>query len=103
MRIEEDEEPLVWVYLPPKQARQARDGQELEVELPDGSWIEAIVIDQADMARRLPPGLNGSPGANNLALQVPARFIEPLPSMWRFDQLPLRVRFPLRLPRLWRS
>jgi multidrug resistance efflux pump len=103
MRIEENEEPLVWVYLPPKQARQARAGQELEVEMPDSSWLEAIVIDQADLARRLPPGLTGSAGANNLALQVPVRFNEPLPSMWRVDQLPLRVRFPLRLPRLWRS
>jgi multidrug resistance efflux pump len=103
MRIEENEEPLVWVYLPPKQARQARAGQELEVEMPDSSWLEAIVIDQADLARRLPPGLTGSAGANKLALQVPVRFNEPLPSMWRVDQLPLRVRFPLRLPRLWRS
>ena len=101
MRIEAHEEPLVWVYLPPKQARQARAGQELEVKMPDGNWLEAIVIDQADLARRLPPGLNGSPGANNLALQVPVRFVEPLPAMWRVNQLPLRVRFPLRWPRLW--
>jgi multidrug resistance efflux pump len=98
MRIEEDVEPLVWVYLQPKQAREARAGQPLEVEMPDGSWVAAKVIEQADLARRLPPGLGGTAGGNNLALQVPVRFVEPLPTIWRVDQLPLRVRFPLRWP-----
>lgn len=101
MRIEQAEEPLLWVYLEPKQGREARPGQLLEVEMPDGSWLEAALIDQADLARRLPPGLSAGLGANKLALQVPARFLEPLPAPWRVNQLPLRVRFPLRWPRLW--
>ena len=37
MRIEQAEEPLLWVYLEPKQGREARPGQLLEVEMPDGS------------------------------------------------------------------
>ena len=101
MRIEQAEEPLLWVYLLPRQAREARPGQILEVEMPDGSWLEAAVINQPDQARRLPTGLSSGLEANNLALQVPVRFLEPLPSVWRVDQLPLRVRFPLRWPRLW--
>lgn len=101
MRIEQAEEPLLWVYLQPRQAREARPGQLLEVEMPDGSWLEAAVIDQPDLARRLPAGLSSGLDANNLALQVPVRFLEPLPAVWRVDQLPLRVRFPLRWPRLW--
>lgn len=103
MRIEQAEEPLLWVYLQPKQAREAGPGQLLEVEMPDGSWLEAAVVDPPDLARRLPPGLSSGLGANNLALQVPVRFLEPLPPVWRVDQLPLRVRFPLRWPRLWRN
>lgn len=98
MRIELAEEPLLWVYLEPKQGREARPGQLLEVEMPDGSWLEAAVIDQADLARRLPPGLSTGLAASKLALQVPARFLKPLPAAWRVNQLPVRVRFPLRWP-----
>lgn len=102
MRLERPEEPMLWIYLIPKDAHLARPGGALEVRMPDGSWRKARVLQQADMARLLPRGLRSSVGgqglaglgADGLALQLPARFEQPLPLQWRVDQLPLTVRFP---------
>lgn len=94
MRIERAEEPLLWIYLKPRFASEAQPGQIVEVKMPDGSWLEARVLQQPDLARRLPPGLRSSVANDGLALQVPARFVQPLPLQWRVDQLPLTARFP---------
>lgn len=93
MRIEQANEPLIWIYLKPNLGPRATAGQRLKVRLPDGKWLRAVVIDQSDLARRLPTGLNTGLRSDRLALQVPARFLEPLPVGWRVNQLPLDVRF----------
>ena len=98
MRIERPREPLLWIYLKPAHALEAQPGNLLEVRMPDGSWRQAQVLQQADLARRLPPGLHNALGSEGLALQVPARFLQPLPPLWHVDQLPLQVRFPFRWP-----
>ena len=102
MRVERAEEPLLWIYLRPRDAELARPGGSVEVRMPDDSWLKARILQQADLARLLPRGLRSSVGgeglaslgADGLALQLPARFEKPLPLQWRVDQLPVKVRFP---------
>lgn len=96
MRLERPDPPLLWLYLQPHKSAGAWPGRRIQVGMPDGSWRAAEILGQADLARRLPAGLNGRSGdhGNDLSLRVPARFIDPLPSRWRVDQLPLTVRFP---------
>jgi multidrug resistance efflux pump len=102
MRIERAEEPLLWIYLRPRDAELARPGGSVEVRMPDDSWLKARILQQADLARLLPRGLRSSVGgeglaslgADGLALQLPARFEKSLPIQWRVDQLPVKVRFP---------
>jgi multidrug resistance efflux pump len=102
MRIERAEEPLLWIYLRPRDAELARPGGSVEVKMPDDSWLKGRILQQADLARLLPRGLRSSVGgeglaslgADGLALQLPARFDKPLPLQWRVDQLPVKVRFP---------
>lgn len=95
MRLEQPEPPLLWIYLQPHKSANAWPGRRVEVNMPDGSWRPAEILGQADLAKRVPPGLNNNRSGNqDLSLRVPARFIEPLPARWRIDQLPLTVRFP---------
>lgn len=102
MRVERAEEPLLWIYLRPRDAELARPGGSVEVRMPDDSWLKARILQQADLARLLPRGLRSSVGgeglaslgADGLALQLPARFEKALPLQWRVDQLPVKVRFP---------
>jgi len=102
MRVERAEEPLLWIYLRPRDAELARPGGSVEVRMPDDSWLKARILQQADLARLLPRGLRSSVGgeglaslgADGLALQLPARFEKELPLQWRVDQLPVKVRFP---------
>lgn len=94
MRVEKQEAPVLWVYLRPEHSAEAWPGRRVEVAMPDGSWRAASILSQADLAKRLPPGLAEGIGASGLSLRVPARFLEPLPPRWRVDQLPLTVRLP---------
>ena len=98
MRIEEDKAPILWIYLQPKNAEFAQVGRKIEVLMPNGEWETAEVIKQADFARRLPAGLNRGFGVDGLSLQVPARFLKPIPRVWQVDRLPLKVRFPRSWP-----
>lgn len=104
MRLEREGPPLLWVYLRLKDAAQAGPGAPINVRMPDGSWMKAHMLQQADMARLLPRGLRSSVGGeglaslgnDGLALMLPARFDKPLPNRWRVDQLPVKVSFPRR-------
>jgi hypothetical protein len=100
MRLERPDPPVIWIYLRPGDNRAAWPGRRVQVAMPDGSWKAATILGQADLARRLPAGLTRG-GENQLNLRVPARFTEPLPNRWRIDQLPLSVRFPGLLERLF--
>ena len=101
LRLERPDPPRLWIYLRPDQAGWAEPNRSVEVQMPDGQWRPAQVLAPADLARRLPAGLAAPLGSEGLTLQVPARFLEPLPVEWQVDQLPLRVRFPHGWPWNW--
>lgn len=94
MRIEQLEDPLLWIYLEPLNISYAAIGQPLRVRMPDGEWLTAHVVQAVDSAGRTPTVLRGPFAASEMGLQVAARFDRPLPPRWRIDQLPLNVRFP---------
>jgi multidrug resistance efflux pump len=94
MRIERQEDPLLWIYLEPQNISYAAIGQALRVRMPNGDWLEAHVVQAVDSAGRTPTVLRGPFTASEMGLQVAARFDHPLPAKWRIDQLPLNVRFP---------
>lgn len=94
MRLERQEEPLLWIYLEPMNISYAAIGQPIHVRMPDGDWLPAHVVQAVDSAGRTPTVLRGPFAASEMGLQVAARFDEPLSPRWRIDQLPLNVRFP---------
>ncbi|KQZ91606.1 MULTISPECIES: biotin/lipoyl-binding protein [unclassified Pseudomonas] len=94
MRIEQLEDPLLWIYLEPLNISYAAIGQPLRVRMPDGEWLTAHVVQAVDSAGRTPTVLRGPFAASEMGLQVAARFDRPLSPRWRIDQLPLNVRFP---------
>ncbi|MBV6824634.1 HlyD family secretion protein [Pseudomonas sp. PD9R] len=94
MRIERQEDPLLWIYLEPLNITYAGIGQPLRVRMPNGDWLNAHVVQAVDSAGRTPTVLRGPFAASEMGLQVAARFDRPLPARWRIDQLPLNVRFP---------
>lgn len=94
MRLDRLAEPLLLIYLEPRDAAYAAPGRLLEVRMPDGSWLPARVLQAADSARRLPAGMQKPFTVSQMGLLVAAEFEQPLPALWRVDQLPLRVRFP---------
>lgn len=94
MRLELQAEPLLWVYLEPRNISYAGIGRPLKVRMPDGEWRDAHVVQAVDSASRTPVVLRGPFAASEIGLQVAARFDQPLPARWRIDQLPLSVRFP---------
>lgn len=94
LRLERSAEPLLLIYLEPRFAGYAEPGHPLEVRMPDGSWRSARVLQAADSARRLPAGMQKPFTVSQMGLLVPAEFEQPLPPLWRVDQLPLKVRFP---------
>jgi hypothetical protein len=100
MRLEKPEPPVLWIYLRPEHSGEAWPGRRVQVAMPDGSWRQATILSQADVARRLPSGLAQAASPNGLSLRVPARFLHSLPTQWHVDQLPLTVRFPGLLARL---
>lgn len=93
MRLEQTAEPLLLIYLDPRYVAYAAPGQELQVQMPGGTWLAAHVLQAADSAGRLPSGLQKPFAANQMGLLVPAEFDQPLPPLWRVQQLPVRVRF----------
>lgn len=94
MRIEQQEDPLLWIYLEPLNITYAAIGQPLRVRMPNGDWLDAHVVQAVDSAGRTPTVLRGPFAASEMGLQVAARFDAPLSPRWRIDQLPLNVRFP---------
>ncbi len=94
MRLERSAEPLLLIYLEPRFAAYATPGNSLKVRLPDGSWLTARVLQAAESVRRLPAGMQKPFTVSQMGLLVPAEFEQPLPPLWRVDQLPLKVRFP---------
>ncbi|VVO20480.1 hypothetical protein PS726_04174 [Pseudomonas fluorescens] len=100
MRLERVADPLLWIYLEPLNINYAQIGQPLKVHMPDGAWLDAHVVQAVDSAARTPTALRGPFAANEMGLQVAARFDQPLPARWRIDQLPLSVNFPFDWQRI---
>ncbi|MDF3839655.1 biotin/lipoyl-binding protein [Cupriavidus basilensis] len=102
MRLQRTADPMVLIFLDPVDAAYAKPGQPLKLQLPDGHWLPAKVVNAADRVRRLPEDLRMPfAGAQN-ALLVSAAVDGEVPPGWLVNQLPLKARFPHDLSRLWR-
>ncbi|NIE75261.1 biotin/lipoyl-binding protein [Pantoea sp. Tr-811] len=93
MRLEREGPAQLWVYLDPKDVEHSTPGSALDVRLPNGDWVGAEVISNAESANPLPSDLRKPFSSPARGLMVPARFTQPLDSEWRIDSLPVRVRF----------
>ncbi|MGY4495543.1 HlyD family secretion protein [Pseudomonas sp. TE3610] len=94
MRLEREGPAQLWVYLDPKDVEHSTPGSPLDVKLPNGQWVGAVVINPAESANPLPSDLRKPFSSPTRGLMVPARFDQPLASEWRIDSLPVQVRFP---------
>lgn len=80
-------------YLDPKYSKYARNGRTAVVKLPDGITLNAVVRENANLAKRLPADLSSPIGSRDLMLFVNLAFLDPLPSDQWVDGLPVSVRF----------
>lgn len=101
MRVARMSDAVIWVYLDPAHAAYGKPGQPLRLQLPDGHWIDAKVIQEADTAGRLPDDLRLPFGAPQRWLMVQVAPDGPVPTRWLIHQLPLTARFPHRFSSLF--
>jgi multidrug resistance efflux pump len=66
MRLELQAEPLLWVYLEPRNISYAGIGRPLKVRMPDGEWRDAHVVQAVDSASRTPVVLRGPFAASEI-------------------------------------
>lgn len=90
------ETPYVEAYLLPKYADYARRGAKAVVKLSDGTRLQAVVREDAALARRLPADLTSPIGSRDMMLMVRLDLIEPLPTIQWVHGLPVSVRFSFR-------
>lgn len=90
------ETPYVEAYLPPKYADYARKGAGAVVKLSDGTRLQAVVREDASLARRLPADLTSPIGSRDMMLMVRLDLVEPLPEVQWVHGLPVSVRFTFR-------
>ena len=90
------ETPYVEAYLEPKYADYARKGAEAVVKFSDGTRLQAVVREDAGLARRLPSDLTSPIGSRDMMLMVRLDLIEPLPDIQWIHGLPVSVRFRFR-------
>jgi len=93
LSLEREHQVQMWVYLPARHAAYAHPGQPLTLLLPDGSRRAAMVTrqvyDTAQVPEELLPPFSST--ARTLLVLVTPR--DPLPPMWRINNLGLQVRF----------
>lgn len=87
------------VYLDARQRELARIGQELQLRLPDGQWLEAKVTSEPKIVTRLPSGMRSAFDTDASKLLLMVEPIESLGQEWQLDNLPLTARFPNLLQR----
>jgi multidrug resistance efflux pump len=100
MRLQRLADPVILIYLDPADAAYAKPGQPLKLELPDGHWLPARVVNPADRVRSLPESLRMPFAGAQTALLVSAAVDGEFPPEWLVNQLPLKARFPHDLSRL---
>jgi len=103
VRVARIADPVIWVYLDPAHAAYGKPGQPLRLQLPDGHWLDAKVLQEADSAHRLPDDLRLPFGAPQRWLMVQVAVDGAFPQRWLIHQLPLTARFPHRLSSLFAS
>lgn len=93
LRLEQQLDPVLLVYLEPQYLSRAMPGEPLRIRLPDGSWMDAVVAEPPAEVSRLPPALR-SPFRVETGMVVRVRLAEPLPQRWHIHNLSLDARFP---------
>ena len=93
LSLERQQPPQVWVYLPARHAAYAQPGQALTLLLPDGTPMAARVVQQVYDTAKVPSELLAPFGATSRTLLVLVAPREPLPELWRINNLGLQVRF----------
>jgi multidrug resistance efflux pump len=94
LTLEKRQRVQVWVYLPARHAAYAQQGQELELQLPDGTWQAARVVRQVYDTARVPAELQPPFASAARTLLVLVEPTEALAELWRVNQLGLKARFP---------
>lgn len=94
LTLEKRQQVQVWVYLPARHAAYAQQGQELDLQLPDGTWQAARVVRQVYDTARVPAELQPPFASAARTLLVLVEPTEALAELWRVNQLGLQARFP---------
>ncbi|EKE71000.1 HlyD family secretion protein [Gallaecimonas xiamenensis] len=95
--------PLLWLapkgafwihaYVPPRHINYAQPGSKVTVRFPDGTRLNATVVQPSELATELPRQLANPFEAQKATLKVTLQLNEPLPPRLRVEGLPLEVRF----------
>lgn len=101
MTLTTDGTPTVELFLEPKYSDLAQPGQPLQLHLPDGQWLDAVISGEPSEVRPLPPAMRSSFKPNQVTLVLQVHLAEPLPAKWHINALPLTARFPNPISRWW--
>ena len=87
------EQTAITCYLDPRYIRYSKAGTRATLKFPDGKKGLATVVNDTNLAQRLPGDLASPIGNRNLQLVVQLVPDQPLPSKYLIDGLPVSVRF----------
>jgi hypothetical protein len=91
--IQSEAPALVRGWLPPADARHAREGAEAVLHFFDGTSAPARVLRVEREATRMPPERLGPLAVRGQALVILLQPLAPLPEAYRVHELPVEVRF----------
>ncbi len=97
MLLARQDQPSIICYLQPKYSRYAKAGRRASVRFADGNAVQAEVVEDAKLVKRLPADLAAPIGTRDLLLLVELVPLENLSADLRVDGLPVMVRFQHRL------
>lgn len=91
--LQTNAEPLVYAYLPAKEARYAQLGREATLRFMDGGRVRAKVVGLAPEVQGTPADRVSPLTPRTTSIVVRLQAVTPLPESYHIQQLPLDVRF----------
>jgi multidrug resistance efflux pump len=91
--VQTNAEPLVYAYLPAKEARYAQLGREATLRFMDGGRVRAKVVGLAPEVQGTPADRVSPLTPRTTSIVVRLQAVTPLPESYHIQQLPLDVRF----------